>query len=97
LLVASNRTNCRIDRSLQKFQPVADNHFSVAITLPFVIEFLSTQRMGVWANLARQPWKSPAAVVVVEDTVGRIAADRELPMNRLSIATPETGSLPCRA
>jgi hypothetical protein len=46
-LVAFNRTNCRIDRSLQKVQPVADNHFSVAITLPFVIEFLSYIGVGV--------------------------------------------------
>jgi hypothetical protein len=60
-LVAFNRTNCRIDRSLQKFQPVADNHFSVAITLPFVIEFLSYIGVGVgslatWFRLRTEQW-----------------------------------------
>src|SRR6516162_6832975 len=40
-LAAFNSVNCLIDRVLQKLQPAADNHFSLAITLSFVIEFLT--------------------------------------------------------
>jgi hypothetical protein len=47
LLAALNRVNCLFDRALQKLKSATDNHFSVTITLPFVIEFLSYIGVGV--------------------------------------------------
>jgi hypothetical protein len=46
LFAAFNRANCLIDRALQKLQSAADNHFSVTITLPFVIELLTLIGIG---------------------------------------------------
>ena len=40
-LAAIKGAHCLIDSILQKLQPAANNHFSVAITLSFVIEFLT--------------------------------------------------------
>ena len=45
-LAAFNSVNCLIDRVLQKLQPAADNHFSLAITLSFVLEFLTVIAAG---------------------------------------------------
>jgi hypothetical protein len=45
-LGALNGADCLFDRVLQKLQPTANNHFSVTITLPFVIEFLTLIGIG---------------------------------------------------
>lgn len=41
LVAAPDRADRPIDRSLQKLEPCADDHFRMTITLPLVIELLS--------------------------------------------------------